>query len=230
MQDQILKFKDLHKGKRCFIACTGPSLNDINMTLLKKEIIFGLNRGYLKKEMPITYLVSTDPEIETQYRKELENYNKCKAKFSFNKLKNSISLNCTLSNPIFSSDLSKPFWRGHSVTSVAIHIAYYMGFRIVYIIGMDHSYNHKAAQPLPFGHHKYLKDNLDINHFSCNYISKNIVFSEVNLKGLELAYSIATKYYESNNRKLYNASTRTKLSEDIMPRVNFESIFKPILL
>ena len=38
---QNSKFKDIHKGKTCFILGTGSSLNDFDFTLIKNEIIFG---------------------------------------------------------------------------------------------------------------------------------------------------------------------------------------------
>jgi len=45
----IKKFKNIHKGERCVIIGTGPSLVDTNFDLIKDEILFGCNslfRGY----------------------------------------------------------------------------------------------------------------------------------------------------------------------------------------
>ena len=44
---RILTLKDKHKGQRCFIIGNGPSLRNTDLTLLKNEITFGLNRIYL---------------------------------------------------------------------------------------------------------------------------------------------------------------------------------------
>lgn len=38
--------RDIHKGERCFIIGTGPSLNKTNMGLLKDETLFGVNTLY----------------------------------------------------------------------------------------------------------------------------------------------------------------------------------------
>lgn len=40
-------FVDCHKGRRCFVIGNGPSLNQVDMSLLKNEITLGANRGYL---------------------------------------------------------------------------------------------------------------------------------------------------------------------------------------
>ena len=39
-------FKDIHKGKRCFIVCNGPSINTQNLLLLQNEIVFSVSSGY----------------------------------------------------------------------------------------------------------------------------------------------------------------------------------------
>jgi hypothetical protein len=41
-------FKDAHANQRAFIACSGPSLNTVPVKKLNGEIVFALNRGYLK--------------------------------------------------------------------------------------------------------------------------------------------------------------------------------------
>ena len=45
--DRLQAFKDIHKGKRAFIIGNGPSLKQTDLTKLKNEFTFGLNRIYL---------------------------------------------------------------------------------------------------------------------------------------------------------------------------------------
>jgi len=40
-------FKNRHKDARCFIVCNGPSLNEMDLTRLRSEVVFGLNKIYL---------------------------------------------------------------------------------------------------------------------------------------------------------------------------------------
>jgi len=219
--ERITEFKQKHKGERGFIACNGPSLNDIDMSKLRGEIVFGLNRGYLKKDLPITYLVTVDDLIENQFREEMESF-QCEAKFSHN-LKGAYKLQWTHDRPRFSPSIAVPIWQGHSVTNVALQVAFYMGFKEVYIIGMDHFIDYSATEKVGG---KFINRGGDLNHFDPNYFSGEVKYNHQNLERVELGYKLAREYYEGSGRKLYNASTRTRLSEDIIPRINFEDIWQ----
>jgi hypothetical protein len=218
--DTIHKFKNKHKGKRGFIACNGPSLNDIDMSKLQGEIVFGLNRGYLKKDLPITYLITIDALIENQFRAEMENY-QCEAKFSHS-LRGTYKLRWTRDVPRFSPSIAVPIWQGHSVTNVALQVAFYMGLSSVYIIGMDHFIDYSETERVG---QKFVNKGGDLNHFDPNYFAGKVQYHHQNLERVELGYKLAREYYEGSGRKLFNASTNTKLSEEIIPRINFEEIY-----
>ena len=49
-RDKLKALKNIHKGERCFIICNGPSLKEIDFSLLKNEFTLGMNRIYLMKE------------------------------------------------------------------------------------------------------------------------------------------------------------------------------------
>lgn len=42
--DRNLRFKNIHKGHRCFILGNGPSLNDEDLSCLEKEYVFTVNQ------------------------------------------------------------------------------------------------------------------------------------------------------------------------------------------
>src|SRR5512146_904600 len=44
---RLAALKDIHKGKRAFLIANGPSLKQTNMSKLRNEFTFGLNRIYL---------------------------------------------------------------------------------------------------------------------------------------------------------------------------------------
>ena len=44
---RLAALKDIHKGKRAFIIGNGPSLKQTDLSKLKNEITFGMNRIYL---------------------------------------------------------------------------------------------------------------------------------------------------------------------------------------
>ena len=44
---RVRAYRNKHEGRRCFILGTGPSLKKTDLSLLKNEFTFGLNRIYL---------------------------------------------------------------------------------------------------------------------------------------------------------------------------------------
>src|SRR5512138_615584 len=44
---RLAALKDIHKGKRAFVIANGPSLKQTDMSRLRNEFTFGLNRIYL---------------------------------------------------------------------------------------------------------------------------------------------------------------------------------------
>ena len=44
---RLAALKDIHKGQRAFIIGNGPSLKQTDLTKLKNEFTFGMNRIYL---------------------------------------------------------------------------------------------------------------------------------------------------------------------------------------
>lgn len=218
------KFRGKHRGRRAFIACNGPSLNDTDVSKLKNEIVFGLNRGYLKKDLKITYLVVVNDLVEHQFRDELLKV-RCKAFFTN-------SLHCphcygmlwTPNKPTFTGDPTKPMWQGHTVTYAAMQLAYFMGIKNLYLIGCDHSYTNKTSKK---GKGRGLvSKGTDPNHFALNYFGKGIRWDPYHPKSVEKAYRLAMRAYKKAGRHIYNASAYTKLSESIIPRVDFDSLFE----
>jgi len=68
-------FKDRHKGKRAWIVGNGPSLKQLDMSLLKSEVTFGSNRVYLGFEdwgFATTYWCIVDSLQLEKYTREWE--------------------------------------------------------------------------------------------------------------------------------------------------------------
>ena len=60
---RLAELKDIHKGKRGFIIGNGPSLKQTDLSRLKDEITFGLNRIYMmfpQLGFGTTYFVSVN--------------------------------------------------------------------------------------------------------------------------------------------------------------------------
>ena len=66
--------RDQHRGERCFIIGNGPSLLKTDLSMLRHEYTFGLNRGYLLFDRigaPTTFLVAVNRYVVEQFAQDL---------------------------------------------------------------------------------------------------------------------------------------------------------------
>ncbi len=217
--DSLESFKDLYKDQRAFVACNGLGLNDIDMSKLEGEVVIALNKGYMKEDMPITFLVTADKRIEKNFGKEIA------AVPTIATFSNNVEgvTNYKLGWNTFSKDVTRGIRLGHSVTVVALQIVYHMGFNPVYIIGMDHHIKYDNVEK--HTNMEYSNRGKDTNHFTEDYYEPGVKFRYQNLGAVAKSYLEARKVFEADGRVLLNASTQTKLSADIIPRIKFDEIF-----
>ena len=103
-----------------------------------------------------------------------------------------------------------------TVTYVLIQIAVYMGFKEIYLLGVDHSFSREL---LPDGSLK-INDGV-INYFQSNYSKSND--TPARIKHMDLAYMQARMYCELNGIRICNATRGGKL--EIFERVDFDKLF-----
>ncbi len=71
----LRQLENIHKDKRCFIIGNGPSLRKTDLTKLRGEFTFGLNRIYLlfpELGFTTTYLVSVNDLVLEQCAAEMK--------------------------------------------------------------------------------------------------------------------------------------------------------------
>jgi len=222
----LLKYKDIHKGKRCFIIANGPSLKEIDFSLLKNEITIGMNRIYLLEKtngfMP-NYLVCID--IPCQLKQFWDDYNRInihrfyrwEARKFFGEQENLNYLRHGFS-PQFKKDILKPIGVTRSVTYTCIQLAYYMGFNQIILIGKDHSYNisGKAGTPVK-------SDGAETNHFIDGYYKKGMKWDIPDYLSEELAYRLARKAVEMEGKEIFDATKDGKLN--VFEKIKYEDLF-----
>lgn len=155
-----IKYKDIHKGKRCFIIGTGPSLNQLSKSeidFLKNEIVFGANSFYkadIVDSITPNYYALFDnlywndekhffEDINTKYsfnppvfltdyrsKKILDNINFREAIFLYSKKIPVNKINVNLGGNMYI---------GQNVINSSIMIAMYMGFKEIYLLGCDYN-------------------------------------------------------------------------------------------
>ena len=152
---ELLKFKNVHEGKRCFIIGTGPSLTPSDLNKLEGEITFASNRIfeiYPKTHWRPIYYVNQDFKLIEKYAEEIKKLS-VKRKFLPIEAKKFFTNQDDISYFVlrhkdyypryadFSTHIDRYVCQGFTVTYGAIQLAYYMGFSNVYLLGIDHNYS-----------------------------------------------------------------------------------------
>jgi hypothetical protein len=221
--------KDSQRGKRCFIIGNGPSLRQTDLTMLREETTFGLNRIYLlfpRIGFNTTFLVAVNRLVLEQCAEEiLELPNTKFIPWSFLKALKSTPHPDTVFIPTgcgkseFVGDVRRPFNTGTTVTYVAMQIAYHMGFETVILVGVDHSF---TTQGKP--HETVVSQGDDPNHFAPNYFGKGFKWQLPDLASSEKSYDLARQAYEKAGRQILDATIGGQLN--IFPKVNYMDLFK----
>lgn len=226
-RSRMAEFYNLHHGKRCFIIGNGPSLKQTDLTRLKDEYTFGLNRIYLlfpELDFHTTYFVSINDLVIEQCAEEIAALPMPKfiawhANRYFQHLpKDMIFLYTTYTGPKFAYDLTRRIWEGATVTNVALQLAFYMGFQQVILIGVDHNFTSKGE-----ANKTVVSDGDDPNHFSPAYFGKGFRWQLPDLETSEIAYRLARQAYQKAGREVLDATIGGKLT--IFPKVDYETLF-----
>ena len=221
---RIKQFKDIHKGEDCFIIGNGPSLNKMDLSKLNGYHTFGLNKIFMifeKVKFDLSYLVAVNDLVVEQCKPVYEDFEvpiflshpaASKANIAD---KNHIHRLYDLNTWSFYEDISEPIHAGWTVTYVAMQIAYYMGFKRVFLIGVDHSFKQSIGKENVVE----VMEGDDENHFHPDYF-KGMKWNLADVYGSEVSYHLANYHYIRNDRQIFNATVGGKL--DVFPRVSFE--------
>ena len=222
----LKKFKDIHKGERCFIIGNGPSLKKTDVSKLKNEYCFGMNRIYLAFPdwgFESTYFVSINDLVIEQCADEIAQLKMPKflawhSRPYMNMVDEMAFLHTTYTGPHFQKDARKRIWEGATVTNVSMQLAFYMGFEKVILIGVDHNFKSKGE-----ANKTVVSQGDDENHFDAKYFGKGFRWQLPDLETSEVAYKIARQAYEDVGREIVDATIGGKL--DVFKKVEFDSLF-----
>jgi hypothetical protein len=116
-------------------------------------------------------------------------------------------------NPIgFSHNIANVVYSGQTVTYSMIQFAAYMGFKEIYLIGVDCNYS---------------KDNSVISaesYFDKRLFNASRTYAAPEVDTNLLAYARAKEVCDQKGIKIYNATRGGKL--EIFPRADFDSLFE----
>ncbi|PKO17707.1 MAG: hypothetical protein CVU39_04285 [Chloroflexi bacterium HGW-Chloroflexi-10] len=224
---QLAHYKDKHKGQRCFIMGNGPSLKNTDLSKLKNEFTFGMNRiflGFADMGFPTTYYVSVNDLVIEQSAADIQNL-KIPRFVSWRVGRQWLQpdqdlhfLYTTYTGPIFSKNVCNRVWESATVTYVALQLAYYMGFQEAILIGVDHNFETKGKPNTTI-----VSQGDDPNHFHPGYFGKGFRWQLPDLEMNEVGYRMARKVYAADGRRVLDATVGGKLT--IFDKVDYNSLF-----
>ena len=215
-----------YKGKRCFVIGNGPSLRNTDMSKLRGEYTFGLNRIYLmfpELGFETTFFVSINNLVIEQCAEDIQKLSMPRflawhARQWMQPDDNLFMLHSTYTGPKFAQDITKRIWEGATVTYVALQVAYYLGFSEAILIGVDHSFATKGKP-----NETVVSQGDDPNHFNPKYFGKGFRWQLPDLDTSEVGYAMARQAYEADGRRVIDATIGGKLT--IFPKVDYGTLF-----
>ena len=231
MSEDLKVFFNIHHDEECILLCNGPSLKKTDLGFLKAlDIpIFASNSSYIlanKLDFMPTYFVCEDNHVIDDNREEIINLSRCH-KFVpdkyFEKLGSHDKLHylptnwdayfksrSSYQNPEFSEDISKNIYVGQTVTYLMLQIAFYMGFKSIYIVGLDFSYRIPKGSDINGNSIDHVDD--DPNHFHKDYFGKGKQWHFPKLDSCLQSYIKANKKFLDANKIIHNCTINTKLN------------------
>jgi len=228
-RDSIKRIRSYHNkyiGKRCFVIGNGPSLRNMDLKKLRSEFTFGMNRIFLMFPdlgFKTSFLVSVNDLVIEQSKddfKELDipAFVSWRARKWLQPRENLYYLYTTYTGRKFAKDVTKRLWEGATVTYSCLQMAFYMGFKQVILIGVDHSFSTKGKPNTTI-----ISKGDDPNHFHPGYFGKGFRWQLPDLDTSEIGYQLARETFQKDGREVVDATVNGKLT--IFPKVSFESLF-----
>ena len=226
---RLADFKEKGRGRRCFIIGNGPSLKQTDLSRLRHEASFGVNRIYLafpELGFQTTYYVCINSLVIEQCAEDIRKLPMPKF-LSWrsrglippqNAAEDLIFLHTTYTGPKFAQDVRERLWEGATVTNVTLQLAYYMGFDPVILIGVDHTYSTQGKPNTTI-----VSQSDDKDHFNTSYFGKGFRWQLPDLDTSERGYLLARRAFEKDGRQVLDATVGGKLT--IFPKVDYNSLF-----
>jgi hypothetical protein len=239
----LAELNDKHKGEDAVIVGMGPSLKVDDLERFEKMRCFACNKIYLVfnqvrwrpdyysicdilvAENNIKEIITKDfgsaqplhqsitwPVLQVQKGALCYNYNGTIERWSPNE---PAALSRDLSNGILGG--------GYSVVLEQIQLAYAMGFKRVFLVGIDFKFFQGRRTSDISASGQVLLANGEQNHFHPNYRAKGETWTVPLLAEQSRAYAFCRVVFEREGRALLNASRQSELTE--LERINFERVF-----
>ena len=235
---RVAALKDKYRGRRCFIIGNGPSLRISDLDKLIPEVTIASNKIFLAFDQtdwrPTLYTI-IDSLVLSNVAEEVINLQVPKIfprafENEFGKDNNSMFVDLGTDwvdagdfRPGFSADIRDKVYAGECVTYFNIQLAYYMGCREIYLIGVDFSFKIPDKKIPDKGFEYILEGTDESNHFIKGYRPRGEKWSIPHLREQEMAFIYSKEYMDRHGGKVWNASRKTELK--VFERVDYDLLF-----
>lgn len=233
---RLERLKDSHKGERCFLIGNGPSLTGEDLHLLKDEYTFGTNMVYKifdKTDWRPSFHCVSDTIYASKLGIELSKMVKAPL-FTTERTYRRMRKKPVDTTYVHTIPTERYKVRGNiqaycmikaTVLSLAAEMAFHMGFKEIYLLGVDCTNPHDKG-----------------GHFTDNYTTKEVAETDINRiktrmhadtlttrqigehiidRSMEV-YALLDSYAKKHNIHIYNATRGGNL--EIFPRVKLEDV------
>ncbi len=231
------EYKNKYSGQRCFIIGSGPSLLEENLSLIKNEKIFIVNRSYKALDHGLShydFYVCVDKNVYENNYKEIQKLSKFPRFYNHTFMDSKIYWEGPKEKfiPIFrhenkSSILYKSlvlnimptnYYDGWGNTSTAVLdtaiIAFFLGFKEIYFLGVDMSY----------------KTNTQTHFYGKDYINENQPYDKIDRpvefksETLDMVIKNLNNFFAKNKVRMVNLSLGYSQKNQFI-KSNLEKIF-----
>lgn len=246
--DRNRMYKDIHKNKRLFILCCGPSIQEMDLTVLKEEITMAVHSFYLHKDIRTirpnyycsaqwSYSEELKESLGLKYAREIKKYME-DSKYFFcirdkEMIEKSGAFDSNEVNYYYYGSIGDSlyeeidFCQGvmpiQSVPILCLQLAIYMGFREIYLLGTEHD----AIVTRQYSHFYHYDASIMSQENGETDSKGNLNDTFENLLGCTYTlweqYKIVKRIAEKQGIKIYNATPMGIL--DVFERVDFRSLW-----
>lgn len=235
--------KDSYKGQKIVLVGNGPSLtiDDLNYLMDKNIITYGVNKifkSYENTKWRPTFYSASDHAILSDIVDSFEQHvpeftilpESTRGFFKSKPQKdnilfiNHVSRSSTLYSREFSYDASQITYGGYTVLFLALQVVYYLGFKDIYLIGVDHNYSSANIKKTSQRSHngRMVVHESGSNHFHKDYFKPGEIVGDFYPEEVVESFEMANNAFKKEGRSIINCSQKTKL--DILPRGNLRKL------
>ncbi len=242
----LRSLKGRYSKERCFIMGSGPSLNQMDLGLLRQEHVWAVNKCYFLFDRITwrpSFYVAIDKRVVRDIAREIYHLTRNLSDTTFFfplefreqwVLRSGANVywyrevpldETNLPDGMFTRDASEWVSSARTVAIAALQLAVYLGFNPIYLIGCDTSYlvssSVRTERDDP---DKFVStEDDDPDHFDPRYFGKGSKWHKPHVGRMLFHYEQARRVCDTLGVNVYNATVGGNL--EVFPRVDFAELF-----